>query len=168
MIYVTLGTMFLDFTRLVEKMDQIAAATGEEVMMQIGLSRKTPRHCRSFDFKPREAVLEIQRNARVIVAHGGIGAALDALEVRRPLVMVPRLKRFGEHMNDHQIEVAEAMERRGWGRMILNIDELDEACASPPSVPGTYEPAKAPLIAAVRAMVTRVAVRKAAGAKVRP
>lgn len=163
MIYVTVGTMFLDFSRLIEKMDEIALATDEEVVVQLGLSTTIPVHCVHFDFKPHEEVLALQRRARVIVAHGGIGAALDALAVRRPLIVVPRLKRFGEHLNDHQVEIADAIARRGWGQAVLEIAELAEACRTPPGVPEGYAPASAPLIGAVRAMVARVAADKAGG-----
>lgn len=157
MIYVTLGTMFLGFDRLVEAVDSIAETSGEQVIVQTGLSQERPRHCAWFDFLPHEDVLAIQRHARVIVGHAGIGTVLDALAVKRPLIVVPRLKRYGEHMNDHQMEIAEAVARRGWGRMVLDVEELAEACARPPAAPVDYRPNKAPLIAAIRNAVERIA-----------
>lgn len=163
MIYVTLGTMFLDFGRLVKKMDEVAEKTGEQVIMQTGLCDVLPRHCERFDFKGHEEVLELQRNARVIVCHAGIGAVMDALAAGRPLVVVPRRKCFGEHLNDHQLELARAVEARGWGRMIMEIEQLEDACAHPPAAPKGYTPAREPLIAAVRRMVDQVAAGKAAG-----
>ena len=157
MIYVTLGTMFLDFPRLIHAMDRIAADSGEEVVIQLGLSRSLPRYARYFDFKSHEEVLDLQRGARVIVAHAGIGTTLDALYVRRPLIIVPRLKRYREHMNDHQMDLAEAVARRGWGRMILDVAELAEACARPPEPPQSYCPAKEALISAIRDETKRMA-----------
>lgn len=157
MIYVTLGTMFLGFDRLVEAADAIAVDTGEQVIVQLGLSPRRPAHCAWFDFLPHASCLEIQRHARVIVGHAGIGTAMDALQVQRPFVIVPRLKRYNEHMNDHQMEIAEAVERRGWGRMVVDMAELPLACAVPPEVAEGYAPNKAPLLAAVRKMVDRVA-----------
>ena len=161
MIYVTVGTLFLDFPRLVRKMDAIAEATGERVVVQTGMCDTIPAHCEYFDFKPHEEVLAIQRDARVIVCHAGIGSVLDALEVRRPLVVVPRLKRFNEHLTDHQLDLAEAVQRRGWGRTILDIDDLDDACANPPPVPEDYAPSRHRLISAVQDTIERVAARKA-------
>ena len=157
MIYVALGTMFLDFPRLILKMDEIASATAEETIIQTGMGKTVPKTCKYFDFKPREEVLDIQCRARVIVCHAGIGSVLDALTVRRPFIVVPRLKKFGEHMNDHQLDLARAVERRGWGRMILNIDGLVAACAEPLPAPEAYTPAKARLISTVRDIVERVA-----------
>jgi beta-1,4-N-acetylglucosaminyltransferase len=157
MIYVTLGTMFLGFDRLVEAVDAIASETGEQVILQLGKSSRYPSHCEWFEFLPREECLDIQRHARVIVGHAGIGTAIDALSVQRPFIVVPRLKRFNEHMNDHQLEIAEAVQRRGWGKMVLDMRDLSEACANPPEVPKGYAPNRDPLIRAVKAMVNRVA-----------
>jgi len=156
-IYVTVGTMFLDFPRLIRKMDEIAGKTGELVCIQTGLGRTYPKNCEHFDFKSREEVLALQRDARVIVCHAGIGSVMDALRARRPLIVVPRLKKFNEHMNDHQLDVAKAVQTRGWGRLVLDIDDLDEACAMPPPVPENYKPARDRLIGAVRECVERVA-----------
>jgi UDP-N-acetylglucosamine transferase subunit ALG13 len=152
--------MFLDFPRLIQAMDAIARDTGEQVVMQTGMSKLRPAHCAWFDFWPHERVLALQQHARVVVAHAGIGVTLDALHARSPLILVPREKARGEHMNDHQRDIAEAVDRRGWGRMITDMGALPDACAAPPPIPGSYRPAKAPLIAAVRAMAVRVAREK--------
>jgi len=158
MIYVTLGTMFLDFPRLILEMDEIARDTAEEIIIQTGMGKTIPAACKHFSFKPHDEVLNIQREARVIVCHAGIGSVLDALHVRRPFVVVPRLKKYDEHMNDHQIDLARAVESRGWGRMILNIEDLPAACANPPHVPANYAPAKARLISSIRELVDRIAI----------
>lgn len=136
------------------------------MVIQIGMGKTIPQHSEHFDFKPREEVLAIQREARVVVCHAGIGSILDALEARRPLIVVPRRKCFNEHMDDHQMDVAEAVQRRGWGRMIDNIDDLPEACANPRPFPGSYAPVKHRLVAAVRDVVDRVAARQ--GRRVQP
>ena len=159
MIYVTVGTMFLDFPRLIRKMDEIAGKTGELVVIQTGLGKTFPKNCDHFDFKPREEVLELQSRARVVVCHAGIGSVMDALRARRPTIVVPRLKKFNEHMNDHQLDVAKAVQARGWGRMILDIDELEQSCASPPAVPEKYAPASGRLVSAVRDAIERVAAK---------
>lgn len=156
MIYVTVGTMFLDFERLVSAMDDIALATTEEVVVQTGLGTYKPAYCRHFDFKPREACMELQRQARVIVTHAGIGGVTDALAAKRPFVVVPRLKKFREHLNDHQLELARAVEQRGWGRVVLNIADLPAACANPLSPPENYAPARQPLVDAIRGDIQRL------------
>lgn len=160
MVYVTVGTMFLDFPRLINKMDAIAEKTDEKIIMQVGLGPTYPKHCEYFDFKPREEILQLQREARAIVCHTGIGSVMDALQARRPVIVVPRLKKFNEHLNDHQLDLAQAIERRGWGRVILDMDDLDDAVKNPPPVPEEYRPSKHRLIATVRDKIERVAAAK--------
>ncbi len=150
MIAVTLGTMHLDFARLVRKMDEIAAHTGERVVIQTGLAQTLPAHAEHFTFKPREEIAALIAQARLVVTHAGIGSVIDALKAQRPLIVVPRLRRFGEHNNDHQLDLAQAVERRNWGRTVLDIADLDSLCASPPPAHRGYAPANASLIAAVR------------------
>jgi UDP-N-acetylglucosamine transferase subunit ALG13 len=160
MIYVTVGTMFLDFPRLILKMDEIAADTGERVVIQIGMGKTLPRHCEYFDFRPREDVLALQREARLVVCHAGIGSVSDALRLGRPLVVVPRLRRHKEHMNDHQLDLGRAVERRGWGRLILDVRDLPEACATPLPAKNCYAPAEEDLIRDIRDFISTVASRK--------
>jgi UDP-N-acetylglucosamine transferase subunit ALG13 len=161
MIYVSVGTMFLDFPRLILKMDEIAATTGERVVIQTGMGDTIPVHCEYFDFRPREEVLSLQREARAVVCHAGIGTVSEVLTAKRPLIVVPRLKRYNEHMNDHQLDLAGAVERRGWGRMILDVADLESACAAPPPAYSGYTPARSQLVDAVRTLVNDVARRKA-------
>lgn len=143
--------MHLDFARLIRTMDGIAAETGERIVIQTGLAATTPAHAEHFAFKPREDISTLIAEARVVVTHAGIGSVIDVLKAERPLIVVPRLKRFGEHNTDHQLDLAEAVERRGWGRMVLEVAELAALCAAPPAAHIGYAPAKQPLIAAVRA-----------------
>lgn len=161
MIYVTVGTMFMDFPRLINAMDAIAEQTGEKVIIQIGMGDTRPRHAEWFPFKPREEIMAIQREARLIVAHAGIGSVLDALDVKKPLIVVPRRAGFQEHMDDHQLDIADVVERRGWGRKVLNITDLAALCATPPSVPNRERPSAHRLVAAVADMIDRVAADRA-------
>jgi len=149
MIFVTLGTMHLDFARLVRKMDEIAARTDERVVIQTGLAATLPTHAEHFAFKPREEISALIVESRLVVTHAGIGSVIDTLKAERPLIVVPRLRRFGEHNNDHQLDLAQAVETRGWGRRVLEIADLDALCAKPPPAHRNYAPAKAPLIATV-------------------
>jgi len=156
MIFVSVGTMHLGFPRLLRKMDAIAGASGERVVVQKGHDKTPLEHCEQFAFAPREELFALIREARVVVTHAGIGSVIDVLNTGRPLVVVPRLKRFAEHNNDHQLDLAEAVERRGWGRNVLDAGELDALCADPPEAYAGYAPAKESLIGAVRACIVEL------------
>ena len=112
LIFVTVGGM-RSFERLVCQMDRIACELDEQVIMQIGSTDYEPRTCAYSRFISRSDMERLCADARVIVAHAGTGSILTALEHSRPLVLVPRLKKFGEAFDDHQLEIAREMESRG-------------------------------------------------------
>jgi len=154
MIYATVGTMYLDFPRLIQAMDAIARDTGERVVLQRGMGSTIPAHCEHFDFKPRDEILALQGEARVIVCHGGIGSVMDALQAAKPLLIVPRRKHLREHNDDHQLDIAQAIDRRGWGKAVLDIAELPALCAGPPPAKRGYKPDSERLIDFVRKAIT--------------
>ncbi len=153
MIVATLGTMYLDFPRLIHALDAYALASGERTVIQLGLATTEPKHCEYFDFRGHDELVALQREARVVVCHAGIGAVTDALACAVPFVVVPRLRAHGEHNNDHQLELARAIERRGWARAVYTIDDLEDALRNPLSPPRSYQPARGPLLHALRACI---------------
>jgi beta-1,4-N-acetylglucosaminyltransferase len=113
MILVTVGTHNHGFDRLVRAMDELAAELDEEVMIQWGSSTYQPQRARQFRFTSSQEMIELTQQARVIVTHAAAGAIITALRAGKPLVVVPRLKQFGEHMDDHQQQLAAALAARG-------------------------------------------------------
>jgi beta-1,4-N-acetylglucosaminyltransferase len=112
LIFVTVGGM-RPFDRLVRVVDRIAGKLDEKVVMQIGSTDFEPKNCRYFRFVPQEEIDKWYSDARVIIAHAGIGTILAVLEHNKPLILVPRMKRYGEVFDDHQLEIAREMEKRG-------------------------------------------------------
>ena len=124
MILVTVGTHNQGFDRLVKKMDEIAEELGEEVVVQKGHTSYEPRNARFFDFASRGEMEKWVEKARVVVTHGGAGSIVFALGKNKPVVVVPRLKKYGEHVNDHQIELARALEKEGRVKAVLDVKDL--------------------------------------------
>ena len=111
MIFVTVGTQ-LPFPRLIDAMEELAPELDEAVIAQVGPDR-TPRH--RIETRPSlpPAELESKMNdARVIVAHAGIGTVLAAKRIGKPLLLVPRRHELGEHRNDHQMATARELADR--------------------------------------------------------
>jgi beta-1,4-N-acetylglucosaminyltransferase len=124
MILVTVGTHTEGFERLVKAMDRIAFETGEEVVIQRGATRYTPQAARWFDFAPASEMARLSREARVIVSHAGSGSILTSLSYGKPLIVMPRLKKYGEHMDDHQLELTNALSEAGRLLVALEADDL--------------------------------------------
>jgi beta-1,4-N-acetylglucosaminyltransferase len=126
MILVTIGVMY-GFERLIAKMDEIALTLNEPIVMQIGETKYEPKHSKYFRYTSRDKMEELYSQVRVIVGHAGVGTVLKALEYKKPLILVPRLKKYNEHINDHQLEIAKELEKEGIGKIVYDVEELESA-----------------------------------------
>jgi UDP-N-acetylglucosamine--N-acetylmuramyl-(pentapeptide) pyrophosphoryl-undecaprenol N-acetylglucosamine transferase len=109
---VVLGTMPHGFRRLVER---LAPILGPEVetLWQVGATDTSGSDIAAHRSIPAHDLSAAMREADVVIAHAGVGAALDALEAGRHPVLVPRRLAHGEHVDDHQRQVADALAARG-------------------------------------------------------
>lgn len=102
MIFVTVGTQ-IPFDRLIKAMDEIAPALeGEEIVAQSCNGSYVPRNFSTVRFLSPDRFEELMKQARIVVAHAGIGTILTAMKNQIPLVVVARKAEFHEHRNDHQ------------------------------------------------------------------
>lgn len=138
MIFVLVGTQ-LAFDRLIIAVDQWAgAAPGRDVFAQIGPSRLQPRHIEHAEFVSPNECSERIMAADAVVAHAGIGTILTALELGKPLLVMPRRAELGEHRNDHQLATARRFAELGRvsvafdeTELAVRLDELDRVTATP-------------------------------------
>jgi len=92
-------------------------------MAQIGETAYRPKHLEWTPCMAPDTVRERARDAQVIVSHAGMGSILTALELGKPIVVIPRRANLGEHRNDHQ--VATAVRMRELGRVAVAMDEAE-------------------------------------------
>ena len=130
MIYVTTGTHPVPFDRLIAAMETYASSTPEEVVIQAGASHLPLKHAKRLTFIGWEESLNYIKSARIVVCHAGVGTLMDAIAANSPIVVWPRLAQFGEHVNDHQLEIAEKLSQQGRVILVHNADELFEALQS--------------------------------------
>jgi beta-1,4-N-acetylglucosaminyltransferase len=127
MIFLTVGTQF-PFDRLVKAVDDVIGdgSFNEEIFAQIG----------STSYKPRnfEATSELEKTlfdrhfseADGIISHAGMGTITMAKERKKPLLVMPRLKKYGEVVNDHQLDIARRLEKLGCLLVAYGTDDLPE------------------------------------------
>lgn len=111
MIFLTVGTQF-PFDRLVRAVDD-AIETGvfeEEVFAQVGLSNYQPQNMRYVETLDKETFDSHFQKASFIIGHSGMGTITMALDYNKPLLVMPRLKKHGEIVNDHQVTIAKKFE----------------------------------------------------------
>ncbi len=134
MIFVTIGMHTAGFERLIGKMDELAGTINEEVVMQIGHTKCTPQNAKYFQFSTAEELKELCQKARIVVTHGAM-TIIDALEQGTPVVVVPRLKRYNEVIDDHQLDFARELEKEGKVIAVYNVGKLEEVLEKAESKP---------------------------------
>jgi len=115
------------FVRLIKKMDEIAGRLDEEVIMQIGTVPYEPQHAKHFNHTSYQESLSYFRNASLVVGHGGAGTILNALRFNVPIVVVPRGQHYGEHFDDHQMELAQRLGSHELIKVVYDVEELESS-----------------------------------------
>lgn len=125
MIFVTVGTA-RDFSRLIKKIDEIAVRLKERVVIQKGCTKYEPKNCKYFDWIPREEFLNYIKKAKIVITHGGVGTILLSLSYNKPTIVVPRRKKYNEHRNDHQMDIAKELEKDNSAFVCYDVDDLEK------------------------------------------
>lgn len=125
MILVAVGASQFPFDRLLSAIDELPRA--EALVVQHGPSQVRPSGARCVPFVPLHNLAELVREARVVVTHAGVGSILLALtNGKRPFV-VPRLRAYGETVDDHQLESARRFAEAGLVHLVEDPAELGVA-----------------------------------------
>jgi UDP-N-acetylglucosamine transferase subunit ALG13 len=128
MIFLTVGSSWTPFDRLVRAAELLPS--GEPVVVQSGASRVRPRGAaRCVPFVPFEELVEQVQQARVVVTHAGVGSIMVALAHGHRPIVVPRLHRLGEAVDDHQLELARRLGEVGYVAPLEDAGRIAEAVA---------------------------------------
>lgn len=128
MIFVTLGSQKFQFNRLLKKLDEIVENGNikDEIFAQIGYSDYKPKNYKYKDFIDREQFKEIMAKSDIVIAHGGTGAIITAVKNGKKVIAIPRLAKYGEHVDDHQIQLVTEFESSGIISAVYDLDKLEE------------------------------------------
>ena len=126
MIFVTVGTHEQQFDRLVQQVDLLkkGGVITEDVMIQTGFSTYEPMYCmwsKLLSFKEMQKYLE---EARIVITHGGPSSFIAPLQIGKIPIVVPRQKKYGEHVNDHQLSFCKEVKERM--RTIILVEEVEQ------------------------------------------
>lgn len=129
MTLVILGTQDKSFDRLlrmVEKEIKNSNLKGE-VIVQAGQTKFKSKYMKIFDLIPITKFNKLIKEADLVITHGGVGSIIQALKHNKKVIAVPRLARYKEHENDHQIQIVEEFTRNGYILSAKNTKELNKA-----------------------------------------
>jgi UDP-N-acetylglucosamine transferase subunit ALG13 len=158
MIFVTVGTTHFQFDRLLSAV--AALDTSQELVVQRGPSRVPLDNARVVDFLSFDELNEHVRAAEIVITHAGVGSIMVALSLGRRPIVVPRLQRFGEAVDDHQVHVATQLHQTGRVRAVLDLARLREAVVSATDAAGEGGLKLGPLVGVVADEVRRAAYRR--------
>ncbi len=126
MIFVTVGTHEQQFNRLLKEIDRLVKENlvDDEVYIQTGYSDYIPQYCSYSKFLPYQEMEKCIEKADIVITHGGPASFMKALSAGKIPIVVPRLSRFGEHVNDHQLEFIEKVLDKNYE--ILNVEVISD------------------------------------------
>ena len=129
MILVMLGTQNNSFHRLLEEIDNLIkkGIISDEVIVQAGYTKYESNNMKIFSLISQEELEELIEKANLIITHGGVGSIITSLKKGKKVIAVPRLHEYQEHVNNHQKEIIETFDKKGYIIGIQNVNQLEEA-----------------------------------------
>lgn len=128
MILVTLGTQDKDFSRLLKEIDKQIEEKNikEKVIVQAGYTKYDSSNMELFDLISPEELETLVKKCSILITHGGVGSILLGLKYEKPIIAAARLKKYGEHTNDHQKQIIKEFEKNGYLLALKNFNNFDQ------------------------------------------
>lgn len=129
MIFVTIGTQQQNFDRLFDYINKIDS--DEDIIVQKGKSNyRFNVNIKSYNFLSYEEMDKYLNEARVVITHGGGGTIFKALKLNKKIIVVPRLSKYKEHINDHQLEFSLYLKKMNYCFVVQDENEFFDALNS--------------------------------------
>lgn len=128
MIFVILGTQDKKFPRLldaIQKQIDDGKIDKEEIIVQAGSTKYESKNMKILDYMAIDEFEECIEKASLIICHAGVGTILTALKKGKKIIAAARLKQYGEHVNDHQLQILENFSKKKYILALENFEKLD-------------------------------------------
>jgi UDP-N-acetylglucosamine transferase subunit ALG13 len=120
-IFVTVGSTY-PFDRLIREVDGFGS--NFEVFAQIGESSIKPKNIKYKKILNNNQINKKIKWANIVISHAGMGSIIDLISLEKKFILLPRLKKFDEAIDDHQVEICEAFEKKYSIKWTKNEKEL--------------------------------------------
>lgn len=129
MIFITLGSQKFQFNRLLKVVDELVGQgqIQEEVFAQIGYSDYEPQNYPYKKFLDRDEFAKCTEKSDIVITHAGTGAIMGAVKKGKKVIAVPRLAKFGEHVDDHQLQLLKEFEKMNIIVACYDINDIKDA-----------------------------------------
>lgn len=124
MILVTLGTQKQQFTRLLDMIEN--SKIKDKIIVQAGYTKYKSKKMEIFDFIDYQQMNDLIENADIIITHAGTGSIVTPLKRNKKVIAMARLKKYKEHVDDHQEQIVNIFSEVGYIEKIDDSSNLDE------------------------------------------
>lgn len=140
MILILLGTQDKPFSRILTAVsNQIKKGNiKDKVIAQIGCTEFSDDKIKIFDFASKEKIEELIDKASIVITHGGVGVITECLNKNKKVIVVPRLKKYKEHTNDHQLQITKEFALK---KYVLPLFDTKNLCSVLKKIK-TFKPVK--------------------------
>ena len=128
MIFVTVGSQKFQFNRLLKKIDEMIEKSiiKDKVFAQIGVSDYKPVHYEYVDFMNQDEFNKKLDECDLLITHAGTGVIVNAVKRKKKVIATPRLSKYGEHVDDHQIQLIQQFEELNFIEPLYELNNLEE------------------------------------------
>ena len=132
MVLVMLGTQNNSFHRLLEEIEKCIdnGIINEEVIVQAGGTKYNSDKMLVLNLITNEELTKYIDRASYVICHGGVGSIVSSIKAGKKVIAVPRYEKYGEHVNDHQVQIVETFTEQGFIKGIKEVSELSQAIAN--------------------------------------
>ena len=145
MIFVSLGTQDKPFNRIIDYIlklkEEIKELEDIEIVFQIGqtklseeekskieklnekIKNKEDKNITVFNMLKPEEMKKYIINSSIVITHAGVGTIMECIENNKDIIVLPRKEENGEHVNNHQEEIAFEMEKNG---LLYKVDTYEK------------------------------------------
>ena len=126
MILITLGTQDKEFKRLLDIVEQEIEKGNikDKVVVQAGHTKYESDNMEIFDLIDREKFSNLIEECDILITHGGVGSIITGLQKNKKVIVSPRLAKYNEHINDHQMQITENFSKKGYILPLYENDDL--------------------------------------------
>ncbi|MBQ8434817.1 MAG: glycosyl transferase [Oscillospiraceae bacterium] len=129
MIFVAVGTQKFQLNRLLMKIDELIESgkiKGDNVFAQTGHSDYVPKHYQYKKFLNKNEFDSCISECEILITHSGVGTIIAGMKCKKPIIVFPRLAKFKEHVDDHQLQIADSFSEQNFVLLCNENDDLME------------------------------------------
>lgn len=128
MIFVSVGTQNFSFDRLLRKLDELIKENKIKdcIFAQTGYTDYKPINYDYSNFLTENEYVNRLKESDLVITHGGTSSILQALKYKKKVIVVPRRKEYKEHIDNHQLEIANVFLEKKYAEVAYDLDELEK------------------------------------------